>query len=64
MDFYRLTKHMLTQKSDELPVRVFLTINHEEFEEDSSQADPIPATPDSLLARPRIKLYSGKQMND
>ena len=44
----------------ELPLRVFLTINHEEFEEDSSQAKPVPATPDSLLARPRIKLYSGK----
>jgi hypothetical protein len=39
---------------------VFLTINHEEFEADRSQARPVSATPDSLLARPRIKLYSGK----
>lgn len=39
---------------------MFLTINHEEMEEDPTQTSPVPATPDSLLARPRIKLYSGK----
>lgn len=47
------------QATDELALRVFLTINHEEMEEDPSQARPIAATPDSLLARPRIKLYAG-----
>lgn len=32
--------------------------------EDPTQANPVPAMPDSLLARPRIKLYSGKQSTD
>jgi len=49
------------ESQNDLPLRVYLTINHDEFESNATHSQPLPpsfASPSSLLSCGRIKLYS------